>query len=176
MRTEADLIAEVNRSGFPLQLGIERLITITEDVSSRWTVRYREHSWQHPGSNNGGFIDLVLTQNNGVAEIVLECKRVQDTEWIFLQKSDAPKTVAAKGHISINSPKREVLGWHDLDAILSSPESEFCVAIGHDKNARSMLERTAATIVESSEALAPRTCNTYSPICRQARCGFTSAR
>src|SRR5437773_2682861 len=76
MRTEEDLLAEINRSGFPLQLGVEELVK-TGSLHS-WTVRYTEHHWQHPSSNREGFIDLVLTQSNGVGELVVECKRVQE--------------------------------------------------------------------------------------------------
>ena len=153
-RTDEDLLNEVNRSGFPLQIAVKRLIEAS-DIRSDWSVRYSEHHWQHASTNREGFIDLVLTQRNGLAEIVLECKRVQNTEWIFLSEAGIPDTTITRGLLSLNGPPRAVHGWTDCEAILSSPESEFCVAIGEDPKApRAMLERWAASVVESCEALA----------------------
>ncbi|MFO1311781.1 MAG: hypothetical protein U1F41_06890 [Burkholderiales bacterium] len=154
MRTEADLIAEVNRSGFPLQLGVERLVLETADVAAIWDVRYVEHHWQHPSTNREGFIDLVLTQRQGVGELVIECKRFQDADWTFLQKKARRSVDRAKGLVSINRPTRRTVGWHDLNVTLDSPESEFCVVVGQDRDARPMLERLSATAIESVEALA----------------------
>jgi len=152
VRTDEDLLAEVNRSGFPLQLGVEHLIR-SRGGQSNWEVRYREHRWQHR-SNNEGFIDLVLTQLQGVCELVLECKRVQETEWLFLKSAGRDPTTLARGLASRNRPRRQVLGWHDVHAILSAPESEICLVIGEDSKKGTMLERLSSVAVESTEALA----------------------
>lgn len=119
-----------------------------------WDMRYREHRWQHPSSNQDGFIDLVLTQLQRVCELVIECKRVRETEWVFLQRAQADLTTLARGLASCNRPRRQVLGWHDTQAILSSPGSEFCLVIGEDSTRGTMLERLSAVAVESTEALA----------------------
>jgi hypothetical protein len=153
MRTDEDLLAEVNRSGFPLQLGVEHLIR-SRAPQCNWVVRYREHHWQHPSSNNDGFIDLVLTQLEGVCELVIECKRVQETEWLFLKSARANPTTLARGLASRNRPQRQVVGWHDVQAILSSAESDICLVIGEDSKKGTMLERLSAVAVESTEALA----------------------
>jgi hypothetical protein len=152
MRSPEDLLAEINRSGFPLQLGVEELVKTRSAFD--WEVRYTEHRWQHPVSNAHGFIDMVLTQSNGVGELVVECKRVQETEWTFLKEATAQPKTGVRGLVALNEPRRNLRGWHDLHAKLSSPECEFCTGIGEDPKARPMLERLAATVVEATEGLA----------------------
>ena len=58
MRHAEDLLREVNASGFPLQLGLARIVT-DATASGNWTVRYIEHSGKVP-SGESGFIDLVV--------------------------------------------------------------------------------------------------------------------
>src|SRR5450631_114027 len=152
MRTSEDLLAEINRSGFPMQLGVEELVKTRS--AFEWTVRYTEHRWQHPTSNAYGFIDMVLTHSNGVVELVVECKRVQQTEWTFLKEASAQSTTAVRGLVSLNEPRHGLRGWNDLHARLSSVECAFCTGIGEDSKARPMLERLAATVVEATEGLA----------------------
>ena len=76
----------VNSSGFPLQIGIEHLVR-SQTLSHGWKVRYKEHSWNNKQTGNAGFIDLVLVDGDGTSAMVVECKRVQDTSWIFLLPS-----------------------------------------------------------------------------------------
>lgn len=45
----------VNRSGFPLQIGLEHYINETRK-SHGWTVIYTEHSWKNPKDGASGFI------------------------------------------------------------------------------------------------------------------------
>ena len=153
MRSDEDYLAEVNRSGFPLQLGVEHLIR-SWPSQCNWEVRYHEHRWKHPTSNNNGFIDLVLTQLRGVCELVIECKRVQNAAWLFLKRAQAEATTLTRGLASRNHPQRKVVGWHDMHAILSSAESDICLVIGEDSKKGTMLERISAVAVESTEALA----------------------
>ena len=80
----------VNSSGFPLQIGIEHFVEKTSE-NHGWKVLYREHSWNNPESNISGFVDLVLADESGTSIMVVECKRVQNTNWIFLLPSERQK-------------------------------------------------------------------------------------
>src|SRR5687768_9430123 len=68
MRTDQDLLAEVNRSGFPLQIAIERLIRdgITAPC---WRVRYVEHAWSNERTGSSGWVDLVLCNDAQVLNV-----------------------------------------------------------------------------------------------------------
>lgn len=159
-RTSEDLLKEVTRSGYPLQAAISRLVETHAELLARWSVRYTEHQWRKPGSDEDEFIDLVLTQQEGygVGELVVEAKRVQESDWTFLRPLTETDTTRAKGFVVLRqhgqTGKREAYGWCDLELRRSSPESAFCVIVGDSSKDRPLLERLAATTIASTEALA----------------------
>lgn len=154
MRSDSDLSKLVNQSGFPLQLAIDSLVSKDSDQLG-WTVLYREHGWRH-GDGQSGFIDLVLEDRHGSSVLALECKRVLEADWIFLD--DTPvKPMSKRARIWITNTKahgREYSGYYDARAFPESPESMFCVVAGQDPKARPMLERVAAEIASATESLA----------------------
>ncbi|MBW1796387.1 MAG: hypothetical protein JRJ38_18545 [Deltaproteobacteria bacterium] len=145
----------VNSSGFPLQIGIEHFVEKTSG-SHGWKVLYTEHSWKNLNSNNSGFIDLVLTDEFGTSIMVVECKRVQNTNWIFLLPSERQKRRRhARAWVSrSNGDNVKYFDWADITPDPFSPESMFCIVPGQDKKSRPMLERIAAELIEATEALA----------------------
>ena len=146
----------VNSSGFPLQIGIEHFVKKTSDGHG-WKVLYKEHSWKNPNSNNSGFIDLVLVDELGTSIMVVECKRVQNTNWIFLLPSERQKRRRhARAWVSRSNGDDNVkfFDWIDITPDPFSPESMFCVVPGQDKKSRPMLERVTAELIEATEALA----------------------
>jgi len=154
-RTDDDLLAEVNRSGFPLQIGVEQLFRQQETSAGwDWNVRYVEHEWRHEQSGALGYADIVIENSAGRLNAVLECKRVQNAEWIFLHEQSSEAVTRTKGFFSAGKDSH-VFGWEGIHTKLSSIESQFCVVIGEasDKT-RPMLERVSATLVQAVEALA----------------------
>jgi hypothetical protein len=77
----------VDSSGFPLQLAIARYV---QNSGTGWGVLYEEHAW-HNGEESG-FIDLVLEDQTKTWLMNIECKRVRDSDWIFLRKSGSSPT------------------------------------------------------------------------------------
>jgi len=73
----------INSSGFPLQIAVKNVVDDSFDVHA-WRTRYTEHSWKNPDTGESGFIDIVLSNHLGHYNLVVECKRVKDTSWIFL--------------------------------------------------------------------------------------------
>lgn len=141
----------VNSSGFPLQLALAN--SVRSGGTSGWTVLYEEHAWKL--GEESGFIDLVLEDQYKTWLMNIECKRVRDSEWIFLRPTGTTQTRKhAKLWVTHRSPRNTFFDWTDVPMAPSSPESQYCVVPGQDAKARPMLERVAASVVQSTEALA----------------------
>lgn len=152
---DGKLKGHVNSSGFPLQLGIERIV---EESKFRrgWHVIAREQPWRNEESKTGGFVDLVIEDQHRVQAMVIECKRVRDASWVFLVPNER-ETLRGRVNAWVRYDKDEsnkYFDWHDLMVDPATQESEFCVIAGEGSKSRTMLERTAAELVDATEALA----------------------
>lgn len=145
----------VDKSGFPLQIGISHLID-TGTKNHGWRVQYSEHAWRNDADNNSGFIDLVLENKKRQMALVVECKRVQDTSWVFLnpQAKLAPRRYAKAWVSHYEDGKVTEFGWADHPLDPESVQTEFFCVFGQDPKSTPMLERVGATLVSSTEALA----------------------
>lgn len=145
----------VNSSGFPLQIAIENHV---HDTCSEhgWRTRYTEHSWNNEITGESGFIDLVLANQYGTQFLVVECKRVMDTSWIFLASEKAKNTQLHAKSFVLNKDENNLkrYGWADLILEPSTPESQYCVIPGTDNRSHSLIERASAEPVAATEALA----------------------
>ncbi len=145
----------VDKSGFPLQIGVSHLIN-TGTKSNGWHVQYTEHAWRNDADNNSGFIDLVLENNKRQMVLVVECKRVQETSWVFLnpQAKLVHRRYAKTWHSRYEGGEVTDFGWIDHPLDPESVQSDFFCVFGQDQKSTPMLERVAATLVSSTEALA----------------------
>lgn len=142
-----------NSSGFPLQI---RLSDLTRSTS-QWKVLFEELPWQAPDETAKGFIDLViLNTNSGFLSMVIECKRVRQTEWVFLipkpmssHRSHAKLWCSTKSNSSWSN-----FGWQDWQTEPMTYESKFCAIPGQAHGKQTLLERTCWDLIESVEALA----------------------
>lgn len=143
----------VNNSGFPLQIGLAHQVKST-NLQHGWKVLYQEHSWKN--ESESGFIDLVLEDRNRTWLMNIECKRVLDTSWIFLVSTvKNKKSRDCKLWISyFPDSESKCFNWVDIHIDPETYQSSFCIIPGQDRKARPMLERTAAAVVSSTEALA----------------------
>ena len=152
----------VNSSGFPLQIGLQYEIEKTMDAT-QWEVLSTEHPWKSVEAGTGGFIDLVLQNvfyHN--QKMVIECKRVRDTEWVFLN----PDTSNDRRHVrffivDVDNGKINKAEWLDKTVDPPSPEIEFCVVHGQEQRSKPMLERIASEIVEATEVFAQEEIQLY---------------
>lgn len=145
----------VNQSGFPLQIGLVSLVQRTTDQHG-WKVLFVEHSWKNELDNDSGFIDIVLENKYGTSVMLVECKRVLDSSWIFLvpsQKSK-PRRQAKAWLTRYANDCFKHMWWADLSLDPDSLESEFCVVPGQDPKSKPMLERVAGEVVSATEAIA----------------------
>jgi hypothetical protein len=144
----------VNRSGFPLQIGIANLVHRTTNEHG-WREIYREHSWKNPEGGTAGFLDLALENRHTTSVLVIECKRVLDASWVFLQPGDRiVRRSGAKAWVTSHPHTLKWFDWFDLRLDPVSAEAEYCVVPGQDANSRPLLERVGAEVVSATEALA----------------------
>lgn len=144
----------VNQSGFPLQIGIQTLVTRTVSQHG-WRVLYQEHSWINRTDGSSGFLDLVLEDRHKTSVLLVECKRVLETVWTFLLPG--PRITSrrhAKAWVTYHNAKFKWFDWFDLALDPQAPESAFCVVPGQDSRARPMLERIGAELVSATEGVA----------------------
>jgi len=152
---ETQLKKTVNSSGFPLQIAIESLIKETHR-EHRWRVLFSEHSWANLDTDESGFIDLILEHKDRSSLLIVECKRVQNTSWVFLQgEADINSQSNAKAWCTKKESGRiQKFGWFDPPVDPPTAESAFCVVAGQDAKSRPMLERLASEVVASTEGFA----------------------
>jgi hypothetical protein len=155
MVSDEKLREQVNRSGFPLQIAVEHAISSSQNLHG-WRLFSREHSWKNPLTGNSGFIDLILINEYRTSIMVIECKRVQKSHWIFLNPAEnIADSSHAKIWITCNRDGRpKCFKWLDISIDPFTPESEFCVVPGQDNKSKPMLERVAADLAEATERFA----------------------
>jgi hypothetical protein len=153
--TEPDKRLEtVNRSGYPLQVATARAVTARTPAHG-WRVLHEEHSWHNDFSETDGFIDLVLEHPKSEVVLVVECRRLQDKEWILLPADGNPqgrryvRALHSKRKGGVSMQGHPV--WSDHAGDPESPEAVFCVM---PRDARDpSLDRVAAELVAATEAL-----------------------
>lgn len=156
MSTIEPTLRTANDSGFPLQIALENQVRRTSEEHG-WSVRYSEHSWSTGSGGQSGFIDMVLQDRNASTFAVVECKRLRDTEWVFLHSDGrAPIERSAKGWVShYASGSMANYGWIELNPYPSSVEAHFCAIRGQSSSDRTnLLERVSSELITATEALA----------------------
>ena len=140
-------------SGFPLQIRLSELVS----SSRKWGVCAEEYPWRAIDNHMDGFIDLVLQhKEHSFQSMVVECKRVRQTAWVFLIPGSAPRlrSHARLWHSNYDFSKWDSFGWADFQFDPACHESMFCAIPGQDHGRRNSLERTASELVEAVEGLA----------------------
>lgn len=148
-----DLVRLVNASGFLLQLRIEEEVR-SHQREHGWQIVGREHPWTDPAAGQEGFIDLILGQ--GIARMVIECKRALDAEWVFLIPNESSqKTCALRILHTIAQPNQPPgVSFDDWEPRPESYEAAFCIIRGQGQKDKPLLERICGTILKSVDSLA----------------------
>jgi hypothetical protein len=156
MDADSDCLKLANDSGFPLQIAIERAVGETS-ASHGWKVRYTEHAWVNASDKQSGFADLVLEDRYGTTFLVVECKRVRQATWLFMNSTgQANPRRNSKAWVSHYANGRMAhFGWEDIVIDPPCPESIFCAVRGQSASDRStLLERVGGELVSATEAIA----------------------
>ncbi|MEW6087706.1 MAG: hypothetical protein AB1498_05325 [bacterium] len=88
---------------------------------------------------------------------MIECKRVRDTNWIFLIPSLTPnmdRTHFQAWLTDIERSDKKYFDWWNFTAIPPSPEAAFCIIPGQGPNDKPMLERICSELIEATETIA----------------------
>lgn len=147
-------ISSANASGFPLQIATVTAI----NKSQHWRVVVEEHPWRTEGGSQG-YIDIIAAsrkRNPPLDFLIIECKRVRQTGWIFLVPKD-PAPVRRQAKLWGSHMGNTVWRKYDWDNLPSDPatyQSEYCAIPGQDQGRMNLLERTASELIDSVEALA----------------------
>jgi hypothetical protein len=152
--SETELLRVINGSGFPLQIALQNAV---EAEAPGWRISHREHAWSNTSDDRSGFIDFVVQNVETSDSVVVECKRVQDASWLFLGHTGSPKATEVFNTWATVFPEARApyFGWVDLRVPLPTPEAQFCCVRGQTSNDKNtFLERLAAELVSSTEALA----------------------
>lgn len=154
MEDQSALKGVVNKSGFPLQIGLSHLINAGTN-SHGWRIQYSEHAWKNDVDDSSGFIDLVVENNARNMALVVECKRVQDTSWVFLnpQTQIAQRRYAKAWLSRYEDGKITEFDWVSQPLDPASVQTEFFCVFGQDSKSIPILERVGAMLVSSTEAL-----------------------
>lgn len=156
MTADDELIKIANDSGFPLQIALQNSVNASSS-SHGWQVRHVEHAWYNGTDNQSGFIDLVLRDRHDFANLVLECKRVRNATWLFMNSSGDPKPRRhSKSWVTkYNGSQTTLCGWHEVPIDPATPEAQFCAVRGQSTNDKNtLLERIAGELISATEALA----------------------
>lgn len=144
-----ELASIANASGFLFQLRVAHLIN---ETSSGWSVLVEEHPWKDSETGEDGFIDLVVARDS--IRLVMECKRVTEGAWIFLERAGfQAATLRTRCFVTLNSTNgSKVGGWEELTLSPEAPESAFCIVRGTGEADRPLLERLASRTATATEA------------------------
>jgi hypothetical protein len=146
-------IVIANSSGFPLQIATVHAV----NQSRNWRVLFEEHHWQSDRTGSEGFIDIVaVTKDRATCAMVMECKRVRQTAWVFLIPKESPsmRSQTTVWHSHRKDSKWTKYDWINLQADPSSYQSQYCAIPGQEQGRRNILERTASELIDSVEAFA----------------------
>ncbi len=130
-----------NSSGFPLQIATVHAV----NQSNNWHVLFEEHSWQSDRTGSEGFIDIVaVNESRGISAMVMECKRVRQTAWVFLIPKESPSMrsqTTVLWHSFRRDSKWTAYDWKNLQADPSSHQSQYCAIPGQEQGRRNLLTK-----------------------------------
>ena len=147
-------ISSANASGFPLQMATVSAI----NKSDHWRVVVEEHPWRTEGRSQG-YIDIIARnrqRNPSLDYLVIECKRVRQTGWVFLvpKELSSDRRQARLWNSKLANMVWQKYDWDNLPSDPTSYQSVYCAIPGQDQGRMNLLERTASELIDSVEALA----------------------
>jgi hypothetical protein len=107
-----------------------------------------------------GFIDLVVRDKQAFVNLVVECKKVRETDWMFIREtvsSEFPNNVLDVRVRVIGKHRDDgslTNGWLDANFSPGSPEASFCHIRKAGTKRDDMLEKACAELLAATEALA----------------------
>jgi len=154
---EVSVLADaINSSGFPFQLGVKALA----NRSPGWSAVLTEHPWRDLSLDAEGFIDLVVRDKQAFVNLVVECKKARETDWMFLRETVSSEHTNNRLNVRVRVIGKHrddgsvTNGWLDGDFVPGSPEANFCHIRKAGTKRDDMLEKACAELLTATEALA----------------------
>ncbi|MEO8362341.1 MAG: hypothetical protein ABI672_20105 [Vicinamibacteria bacterium] len=148
MSPKATSVADVAKSGFPLQTAVARIVA----GAKGWKVLSQETPWDDDGDPE--FIDVVAWRD--AVTLVIECKKQKEGILTFLETDSDAKPVTAVRHAAITFSKDSfrVRQFHIGRSFFApaSAESMFCVTSNSPQSR--LLERDAGLVARAADQLA----------------------
>lgn len=150
-KSNSDPLKTANSSGFPLQIRIKNVA----ELHGSWNVLAEEFPWCLDINDQVRFGDLIIIDEYKTKSLVIECKRVKDTEWVFLIPETNPNERSFfRSWINIHrNTKTEKCGWYDFQAAPKSYNAKFCAIVGNNRGRRTIIEKIASELIDSVEAV-----------------------
>jgi hypothetical protein len=145
---DATQLEQVNRSGFPFQIAVEDEINLMRNMHEPWVVLGTEVPWQE------GFIDIVFRTGEAIA--VLECKRVESQDWIFLVPEGLERTIRTTWNFydsRTEEPGKPGMYLGEFTMASDSYEASLC-ALSKKKSGNMTLEKICQELVRASQGIA----------------------
>lgn len=143
----------LNKTGYPLQVGLKHQITATRSTHS-WHVKSVEHAWHDPATDKSGFIDLVIRHDGGASLIVIECKHVHQQPWCFLEEDQLLHT--AYKQFTFRYPQDDALGpyWKEMNYVPGSSQSKYFTVKDKGTSGKPYLDSLASELITATESYA----------------------
>jgi hypothetical protein len=141
----------VNKSGFPFQLLLEKLITSSPETRN-WRIIAKEHRWVNAETGEEKYIDLLLERESLPIRFVVECKRISGN-WYFLMPGNPFNTTPNTKLFSVDYHDFQY-SWKDRNLYPESQEAKYCVMETDGKRDNRMLEKIAGETLLSLEYFA----------------------
>ena len=144
----------INKTGFLFQLRVgQEISNLPHNIyQGRWDI-LSEYGWFDSFTNKEQFIDLILKTHNYC--LIVECKKVQNGVWVFLDNTKDSKIKKIRLYSSDTDPSDGLLlKWTDYRLEPESHLSSFCVVPGQSAGDNPMLERISSEVLRSTEVIA----------------------
>jgi hypothetical protein len=141
----------VNKSGFPFQLLLEKLITSSPETRN-WRIIAKEHRWVNAETGEEKYIDLLLEREGLPIRFIVECKRISGN-WYFLMPVNPFNTTPNTKLLSVDYRDYQY-SWKEKNLFPESQEAKYCVMETEGKRDNRMLEKIAGETLLSLEYFA----------------------
>jgi len=151
----------INLSGFPLQIVVRNAIASSTDLHG-WSVTFEEHPWVQD-DGEPAFIDLVAHHKDVIMDLVFECKRAFDVDWVFpVALLDSTETTNTRSLCVAADPNfSTVFTWSDVPLRPPTPRAVYCQTHPGDSGRGGTVESWCHSLVRACDALAWQSINAH---------------
>lgn len=178
--SDAQRLNAVNCSGYPFQIAVEQFVeSMPHWQGKKWQVLHKEYPWHDNDTNRSGFIDIIINNSNKI--LVIECKRILDKEWIFLNPITVNNCRNTQVTLTLDNETKNI-NWIRKNNGLNTRLCMFSVVhkkqeskqkddntLNQDKKRFFTIDQIASELVEATDAFAMDKEADYRNYCSQQK-------